>query len=75
MSIMANVVDASDELQRQGIEPGELYEALQYSLYLTLGGAQLDAGLRNQTSVDAITLKRAGVRFFSLGWPFCCADE
>jgi hypothetical protein len=55
--------------------PDELQSKLASSLYLTLAAAQQEALEQGKKVIDATAVQRAGVRFFSLGWPFCCADE
>lgn len=74
--LIAGVVDASAELKKIGIEPTyeSLLAALQFPLYLTLGAAEEEAKKNNRDTIDSISIRRGGVWFFSLGWPFCCAE-
>jgi hypothetical protein len=74
--LAAAVVDKSADLERfVGPYADDLQAALASSLYITLAAAQQEALEQGKALIDATAVRRAGVRFFSLGWPFCCADE
>jgi hypothetical protein len=72
--LLGSIVDAAPRLQEMGVEasPDALLQELELPLYLTLGAAQKEAADAGG-EIDAIAVRRGGVRFFSLGWPFCCA--
>lgn len=75
--LIGGVLDAADRLQKDGVpsDPASFQKALELSLYLTLGAAQEEARKANEGQIDSVSVRRAGVRFFSLGWPLCCGEE
>jgi hypothetical protein len=77
LTLAGSVVDAADRLSAQGVppDPAAIEKALRFPLFITLGSAQQEATQRGQEQIDATAIKRGGVWLFSLGWPFCCADE
>ena len=76
LMLAALVLDKSNRL-KQLAKPNsvDLLEKLGPSLYLILASAQKEALMSDKTEIDTTSIQRGGVWFFSLGWPFCCADE
>ncbi|WP_299724842.1 hypothetical protein [uncultured Tateyamaria sp.] len=75
MLVAASIIDVVDQLEEQGVEPSveSMLEAVGPSLYLMLASAADEASVE-QPQIDVVSVRRAGVWFFSLGWPFCCAE-
>ncbi|HEY7557152.1 MAG TPA: hypothetical protein VIH18_20310 [Candidatus Binatia bacterium] len=75
-ALLGSILDSVEEMQRRGIEPdiAKLTEELRLSLYLTLGAAQKEAQAAGEKQIDVVAIRRGGIRFLSLGWPFCCAE-
>jgi hypothetical protein len=69
--LLGGIIDAAPELAAEGIEPTPeaLLEALRLSLYLTLVSAQQEG---STGEIDSLAIRRGGLRFFSLAWPFSC---
>jgi len=74
--LAGGIVDAVPVLKEKGIQPTPeaLERELAFPLYLTLGAGQEVAKESGVAQLDAISIRRGGVWFFSLGWPFCCAE-
>jgi len=73
--LLAGILDAADDLAAQGVAPTSdgLREALYFSTFITLAAAQTEAQQAGDTEITATSIRRGGIYFFSLGWPFCCA--
>jgi hypothetical protein len=77
LTLLASVADAAPLLERFGVKPtaDDLLRKLPFALFVTLGAAQLEAKSHGKAEVDAASIKRGEIDFFSMGWPFCCAVE
>lgn len=53
----------------------QLNNSIQFPLLITLTAAQEEAKEAGDTEITAIAIRRGGLWFFSLGWPFCCAEN
>ncbi|MCO5160030.1 MAG: hypothetical protein M9939_02760 [Mesorhizobium sp.] len=77
LTLIGSIVDAAPILSEKGIEPtvSSLQTALSFSLFAALGAAQEDAKKSGDDQIEAVNVRRGGVWFFSMGWPFCCAID
>ncbi|MFB9151649.1 hypothetical protein [Roseovarius ramblicola] len=76
--IAGSVLDQVSELQELGVEPNVegMLPILGPSLYITLASAALEVNAENpEPTIDVVAVRRGGIRFFSLGWPFCCSHD
>jgi hypothetical protein len=71
--LVGAIIDAAPRLAEVGVnpDPDSLLGALEFPLYITLAAAQKEA---TGNEVDSVAVRRGGLWFFSLGWPFCCAE-
>jgi hypothetical protein len=75
--LIGGIVDAAPQLLERGIEakPAALVAELGFPLFVTLAAAQEEAKSAGTEQTDSVAIRRGGLWFFSLGWPFCCAEE